>query len=107
MESGNNAAPWVKLYDTSETEQTINFEDIKTKSGYELRYHVYFESPIVVGINYYKLSADGAEPQYPASIQMVSGYHFTGDTIPVTDEMVNRVLNTDTRAMNSDTAILK
>ena len=96
VESGNNAAPWVKLYDTSETEQTINFEDIKTKSGYELRYHVYFESPIVVGINYYKLSADGAEPQYPASIQMVSGYHFTGDTIPVTDEMVNRVLNTDT-----------
>ncbi|WP_051409950.1 hypothetical protein [Enterocloster asparagiformis] len=95
VESGNNAAPWVKLYDTSETEQTINFEDIKTKSGYELRYHVYFESPIVVGINYYKLSADGAEPQYPASIQMVPGYHFTGDTIPVTDEMVNYILDKD------------
>ena len=96
VESGNNAAPWVKLYDTSETEQNINFEDIKTKSGYELRYHVYFESPIVVGVNYYKLSADGTEPQYPASIQTVPGYHFTGDTIPVTDEMVNYILDKDT-----------
>ena len=96
VESGNNAASWVKLYDTSETEQTNNFEDIKTKSGYELRYHVYFESPIVVGVNYYKLSAEGAEPQYPASIQTVPGYHFTGDTIPVTNEMVNYILNTDT-----------
>ena len=96
VESGNNAAPWVKLYDTSEPEQTINFEDIKTKSGYELRYHVYFESPIVVGVNYYKLSAEEVEPQYPASIQTVPGYHFTGDTIPVTNEMVNYVLNTDT-----------
>ena len=57
---------------------------------------MYFESPIVVGVNYYKLSAEGAEPQYPASIQTVPGYHFTGDTIPVTNEMVNYILNTDT-----------